>query len=260
MDWVTIKIAKQKGDRAAFACFCKGEQVNTSLCCFCSKSSPAAVHLMEDALKWGVEHIFSRQRYITEAAQATDTATADQSRPVSAASPLSQGDVKMEDAPSPGSPSQATQEAGTAVVQSTPSPRRTPASASPEPSMKSPFGAPEQQQQQPHHRSKTKNKGHGKTSSSVFQPVYTDSVIQRLLQWSETKSSQPEAGDYPIVNGHSQGMADGRPGDAAQSLGEVLGSGWGCVKLHEWSQGQLDDDAHADEGWFMLVQAGTPAA
>ena len=203
---------------------------------------------MEDALKWGVEHIFSSQRYMTEPSQAMDAATADQSRPGSAASPLSQGDVKMEDAASPGSPSHATQKAGTAVGQSTPSPQHTPASASPEPSMKSPFGAPEQQQQQPQHKSKTKHKAHGKTSSSVFQPVYTDSVIQKLLQWSEAQSSQAEAEDHLMVNGHTQGMANGRPGDVAQSLGEVLGSGWGCVKLHEWSQGQLNDDAHADEG------------
>lgn len=204
---------------------------------------------MEDALRWGVEHIFSRQHHTAEPAQDTDAATAGPPRPSSAAaaaSPHSHGDTKMEDALSPPRASHPAPEAGAATgstaPESTPSPKL---SASPEPSMQSPFGSPEQQQQPKSH-----SKPPATNSSSVFQPVYTDRVVEKLLEWSVVQSRQAKA------EGHSRGQTEDkavgdsgdRVGVGAQSLGKVLGHGWSCVKLHEWQQGQLDDEAQADEG------------
>ena len=222
---------------------------------------------MEDALRWGVEHIFSRQHYTTEPAQVTDAATAGPSRPSSAAaggSPHSHGDTKMEDAPSPQSPSHPAPEAGTAAgtaagstaAESTPSPRGQKLSASPEPSMKSPFGSPEQQQQPKSH-----SKAPVTNSSSVFQPVYTDRVVEKVLEWSAVQSRQAKAGGHSRRQGEYKVVGDSGDGVGAQSLGEVLGPGWSCVKLHEWQQGQLDDDAQADEGeivWTQIVYQFLP--
>ena len=207
---------------------------------------------MEDALRWGVEHIFSRQHYITQPTQHTDAATLGPSRPTSAAAAASlhsRGDTKMEDALSPRSPSHPAPEAGTAAAESTPSPRgktKTP-SASPEPSMKSPFGSPEQQQPKSH------SKPLATTNSSVFQPVYTDRVVKKVLQWSVAHTRQAKAGGHPRSDGEDKVGAEIGVGLGAQSLGEVLGPGWGCVKLHEWNQGQLDDEAQADEGGRLYV-------
>lgn len=211
---------------------------------------------MEDALRWGVEHIFSRQNYTTEPAQDTDTATAGPPRPSSAAaaaSPRSHGDTKMEDAPSPRSPSQPAQQvgmaAGSTAAESTPSPQGQEPSASPEPSMKSPFGSPELQQQP---------KSHGKApvtnSSSVFQPVYTDRVVEKVLEWSAVQSRQAKAKGHSRGEGENKVVGDSGDGERAPSLGQVLGPGWSCVKLHEWQQGQLDDDAQADEGEILCTQ------
>jgi len=41
--------------------------------------------------------------------------------------------------------------------------------------------------------------------------------------------------------------------EAVQSASEVLGAGWECVKLQEWSQAQLDNDAHGDDGEQMCL-------
>lgn len=202
---------------------------------------------MEDALRWGVEHIFSHQHYITEQPQDTDAATSTPSVPTSAAAAASPHDLKMEDAPSPlgkdaSSPrglSHPTQAAGTAAAEATPSPRGTPASASPEPGMQSPFGAPEQQQQP---------KSHSKNSSPTFQPVYTDRVVEKVLEWSMSPSRQAKGGSHPRSEEAAEDKAISVLGGGVQSLGAVLGSGWSCVKLHEWSHGQLDDEAQADEG------------
>ncbi|KAL3149213.1 hypothetical protein ABBQ32_002039 [Trebouxia sp. C0010 RCD-2024] len=201
-----------------------------------SKASPAAVHIMEGALRWGVEHIFSHQHYITEHSQGTPAATP---------SPNARDhDLKMEDAASPQGPSHPAREAGTAGAEATPSPRRrtTPASASPEPGMQSPFGAPEQQQQ-PKSHSKPRNRNSG----SVFQPVYTDTVLEKVLEWSMALSRAAKAWAHGS-EGVNDDKASSGVGGAAQSLGEVLGADWSCVKLHEWSQSQLDDDTQADEG------------
>ena len=223
-------------------------QSPTHAVCLCSKSSPAAVHLMEDALKWGAEHVFSRQRYISEQPHVTGAEPAHQSRPASAAaaaSPLSQSDVKMEEAPSPRSPSHAAQEA----AESAASPLRgtPPASASPEPSMKSPFGAPEQQQVQ--HKPRSKSKPRGKTGSP-FQPVYTDSIVEKLVQWSASQPGQNAAAgnDQSATSSQDHTSMNGRVGSGPPSLKGVLGPEWACVKLHEWTQVQFDDETQADEG------------
>ena len=131
------------------------------------------------------------------------------------------------------------QEFGMAAGESTPSPRGKPPSASPEPSMKSPFGSPEQQQQLKSH-----SKPSATHSGSVFQPVYTDTVVEKVVEWSVAQSQQAQA----RVQGEAKGAGDGGAGVGAQSLEEVLGPGWSCVKLHEWQQGQLDDNAQADAG------------
>ena len=213
---------------------------------------------MEDALKWGAEHIFSRHRYHTEHVTDANSHMAHPSRPASASTPASSpGDIKMEEAASPSSSHQ-TQEAATpaaaAAAEAAASPGGTPpASASPEPGMQSPFGAPEQQQQpQPQHRSKPKIKGSHKHGSPVFQPVYTDSVVDKLVQWSTSLPGmharvQPSA---EAVTDQAMHDADGQKAadEAVQSAGEVLGAGWECVKLQEWSQAQLDIDAHGDDG------------
>lgn len=216
------------------------------LCGVCSKASPAAVHIMEGALRWGVEHIFSHQHYITEHSQGTPAATP---------SPNARDhDLKMEDAASPQGPSHPAREAGTAGAEATPSPRRrtTPASASPEPGMQSPFGAPEQQQQ-PKSHSKPRNRNSG----SVFQPVYTDTVLEKVLEWSMALSRAAKAWAHGS-EGVNDDKASSGVGGAAQSLGEVLGADWSCVKLHEWSQSQLDDDTQADEGGCFSLHAELP--
>ncbi|KAL0025228.1 hypothetical protein WJX77_008845 [Trebouxia sp. C0004] len=223
-----------------------------------SKSSPAAVHMMEDALKWGVEYIFSRHRYHTEHVTDADFHKAHPPRPASASTPASSpGDIKMEEAASPRSSHQ-TQEAVTpaaaAAAEAAASPDGTPpASASPEPGMQSPFGAPEQQQQpQQQHRSRPKIRGSFKNGSPVFQPVYTDSVVDKLVQWSMSlpgmharAQPSPEAvTDQAVHDADGHKAAD----EGVQSAGEVLGAGWECVKLQEWSQAQLDNDVHGDDG------------
>ncbi len=208
---------------------------------------------MEDALKWGVEHIFSRHRYPTQHASDTDTNMAGTSRPALAATPgSSPSDVKMEAAASPRSPSHA-QEAATpvasAAAEATASPHSTPASASPESSMQSPFGAPEQQQ--PQHRSNSKIKGSHKHSSSAFQPLYTDGVVDKLVQWSASLPVLHVQAEPSGQGNNDQAMheaVDKAADRARQSLGKVLGPGWDCVKVHEWSQAQMDDDTHGDEG------------
>ena len=232
----------------------------TPMLALCSKSSPAAVHMMEDALKWGAEHIFSRHRYHTEHVTDANSYMAHPPRPASASTPASSpGDIKTE-AASPRSSHQ-TQEAATpaaaAAAEAAASPGGTPpASASPEPGMQSPFGAPEQQQQ-PQHRSKPKIKGSHKHGSPVFQPVYTDSVVDKLVQWSTSvpgmhARAQPSA---EAVTDQAMHDADGQKAadEAVQSAGEVLGAGWECVKLQEWSQAQLDNDAHGDDGEQMCL-------
>lgn len=200
---------------------------------------------MEGALRWGVEHIFSHQHYITEQSQETPSATP---------SPNAQDhDLKMEDAPSPQGPSHPTQEAGTAGAEATPSPRRRttpPASASPEPGMQSPFGAPEQQQQ-PKSHSKPRNRNSG----SVFQPVYSDTVLEKVLEWSMSPSRAAKAGAHPGSEGVSADKASSGVRGGVQSLGEVVGADWSCVKLREWSQSQLDDEAQADEGGCFSLHA-----
>lgn len=197
---------------------------------------------MEDALRWGVEHIFSRQPYTTQP-QSQDTAAP--TAATAAASPHGRDDTKIEDAHSPRSPGHMAQEAGMAAAESIPSPRGKPPSASPEPSMKSPFGSPEQQQQQP----KSHSKLSATNSSSVFQPVYTDTVVKKVVEWSVAQSQQVQARG----GGEDKGSGDGGVGVGAQSLEEVLGPGWSCVKLHEWQQGQLDDNAQADAGERLPV-------
>ena len=201
---------------------------------------------MEDALRWGVDHIFSRQPYITEPTHHTGAATAGPPKPSSAAaaaSPHSHGDTKMEDAPSPQSLNHPAPAAGTAAAEpaavSTPSPGRQKPSTSPEPSMRSPFGSPEQQQQP---------KPPATNSSSVFQPVYTDRVVEKVLEWSVVQSRQAKAEGHSRGEGEDKVVGDSGDGVGAQSLGRVLGPGWSCVKLHDWQQGQLDDDAQAVEG------------
>lgn len=227
----------------------------------CSKSSPAAVHVMEDALKWGAEHIFSRHRYRTEHVTDASSHIAHPARPASASTPASSpGEVKMEEAASPRSSHQ-TQEAVTpaaaVAAEAAASPGGTPpSSVSPEPGMQSPFGAPEQQQQQ-QHRSKPKIKGSNKHGSPVFQPVYTDSVVDKLMQWSASlpgmharaQPSAEAATDQAMHDADDHRAAD----EAVQSAAEVLGAGWECVKLQEWSQAQLDNDAHGDDGEQMCL-------
>lgn len=214
--------------------------------------------MMEDALKWGAEHIFSRHRYHTE--HITD-AGPHMARPASAFTPASSpGDVKMEEAASPKSSHQ-TQEAVTPAAEAAASPGGTPpASASPEPGMQSPFGAPEQQQQQ--HRSKPKIKGSHKHGSPVFQPVYTDSVVDKLVQWSTSLPSmhaRAQPSTEAVTDQAVHGADDHKAADkAVQSAGEVLGAGWECVKLQEWSQAQLDNNAHGDDGeQICLVDVST---
>ena len=121
------------------------------------------------------------------------------SRPSSAAaaaSAHSQGDTKMEDIPSPQSlnhPAPAAgMAAGSTAAESMPSPRRQNPSTSPEPSMKSPFGSPEQQQQP---------KPPATDSSSVFQPVCTDRLVEKVLEWSAVQSRQAKADP---LEGHSR--------------------------------------------------------
>ncbi len=221
---------------------------------------------MEDALKWGAEHIFSRHRYHTEHVTDANSHPAHLSRPASASTPASSpGDIKMEEAASPKSSHQ-TQEAATSAAAAAPaaaeaaaSPGGTPpASASPEPGMQSPFGAPEQQQ----HGFKPKIKGSHKRGSPVFQPVYTDSVVDKLVQWSMSlpamhARAQPSAEvetDQAVHDADGHKAAD----EAVQSAGEVLGAGWECVKLQEWSQAQLDNDAHGDDGEQMCPMYTCP--
>ena len=221
---------------------------------------------MEDALKWGAEHIFSRHRYHTEHVTDADSHMAHPPRPASASTPASSpGDVKMEEAASPRSSHQ-TQEAVTpaaaAAAEAAASPGGTrPASASPEPGMQSPFGAPEQQQQQQQHRSKPKIKGLHKHGSPIFQPVYTESVVDKLVQWSmslpgmhaRAEPSSEAVPDQAVHDADDHKAAD----EAVQSAGKVLGAGWECVKLQEWSQAQLDNDAHGDDGEQMCLVDGS---
>ena len=242
-------------------CICLMPALTCACCatwrCDCSKSTPAAVHVMEDALRWGVEHIFSRHRYPTQPASDMDTAAVAALRPNSATTPAtSQGDVKMEEAASPSSPNHM-QEAAAAGSSAAASPHSTPNSVSPEPSMQSPFGAPEQQ-----HRSKPKVKASPtQPSSSAFQPVYTDSVIDKLVHWSasvfntrgQTEPSGQQPGDHSMPDAANKPSEHGSPAGSTL-LANVLGSGWDCVKAHEWSQAQMDDDSHGDEGKLCSVQ------
>lgn len=211
---------------------------------------------MEDALKWGAEHIFSRHRYHTEPVS-DPNAPSSASRPASAATPSSNShdDVKMEDVASPRSTPQdqeATTPVAAAAAEAAASPHSTPpASGSPEPGMQSPFGAPEQQQQ-PQQRSTPKVKGSHRHGRPVFQPVYTGSIIDKLVHWTaslpamqaQARPGSEASADHPMHEADEPGPSD----RAVQSAGEVLGSGWECVKLHEWSQAQLDDEGHGEEG------------
>ena len=203
---------------------------------------------MEDALRWGVDHIFSRHLDPTEQPPGPNTDPWDSPfspPPAFASSPS--GDVKMEEAPSPPHSPSPMQEA-------TAHPPADPHS-SPELALKSPFGAPDQQ----HHQHRSRNKASpGKPGGAGFQPPYTDSMVDSLLQWSaslpgrhgqvEPSTAPTAAAAAAVPDQTDPGGDDGVTRQGVQSLGAVLGPGWGCVKVHEWSQAQMDDESNGDEG------------
>ena len=117
--------------------------------------------------------------------------------------------------------------------------------------LQSPFGAPEQQQ--PQHRSKSKSRHSAdKHKSHPFQPVYTDIVVEKLLQWA---LSQPAVqGRAAFGDGqHSTAEAGNSSagGNSEESLEKVLGQGWGCVKLHQWDPAQVE--VAGDEGMLSVL-------
>lgn len=195
--------------------------------CGCSKASSTGIQLLEDAIQFGAEAIF-RSRY--------DAATPDSSaadHPSSAPTSVA-GDTKMADDASPSHRA------------STPngSPQLSNSSA-----VKSPFSAPEQQQHESAHRG-------NHSSQSPAKLMYTDQVMNKLVQWSTAVAAQSAAAAIQQDGGHESQAAETAgegPHDEAsvlgqaQTLGQLLGAGWDGVKARKWQQESLEEDL-SDEG------------
>ena len=63
-------------------------------------------------------------------------------------------------------------------------------------------------------------------------------VVDKRIQWAESQLAVP----------HEAASAGARE----QSLAEVLGQGWGCVKLHHWDPAQVEDAG--DEGALSVLK------
>lgn len=188
-------------------------QLLTMYIVLCSKASPAGMHVLEDALRWGAEAVFNAQLDVPQPDQASHPST-----PVSAG-----GDTHMQD---PASPNHL--EAG---LDASPAGRQSPAL----PTVTSPFSAPEQQHQS--HRALER-------ASSSLKLRYTGDVVEKLLQWSTTavaaEGDRTQAADAEA----NKDRADA----AAQSLGQHLGAEWNGVRVHKWPQDAFDAELHGDEG------------
>lgn len=182
----------------------------------CSKASSAAIHVLEDTLRWGAESLFSTQPTPFQSVPNTLPST-----PASA-----NGDVHMEDDASPRH-----REVGPDASPDATS-RQSPALST----VTSPFSAPEQQHQP------RKASDHGSSSRKMR---YTDDVVRKLLQWSTAVAAQDDQAQAADAEAREEGQgADA----AALSFAQVLGADWSCVRVHKWPQDAFDEELQGDEG------------
>lgn len=69
--------------------------------------------------------------------------------------------------------------------------------------------------------------------------------MEKLLQWSTAVASRDDTAGAADAEGSEGGRG---PEAVAQSLGQVLGAGWDCVRVHNWSQDSFDEELHGEEG------------